>query len=98
MGKTFERVQRNLDSVLKRLSGASLKLKVRKCYLFKKEVLFLGCIITDEGIKTDGEKIKAVTQWPRPVNVTEVLSFLGFCSYCRKCISQFAIIARPLHI
>lgn len=65
MGKTFEGAQRNLDSVLKRQSGASLKLKVRKCDLFKKEVFFLVCIITDEGIKTYGEKIKAVTQWPR---------------------------------
>lgn len=84
MGKTFEGAQRNLDSVLKRLSGASLKLKVRKCDLFKKEVLFLGCIITDEGIKTYGEKIKAVTQWPRMLQKS-------------VCISQFVIIARPLH-
>ena len=33
----------------------------------------------------------------RPENVTEVRSFIGFCSYYRRFIKDFAGIAKPLH-
>ncbi|XP_075074805.1 uncharacterized protein LOC142162357 [Nicotiana tabacum] len=40
-------------------------------------VAFLGHIVSDKGIKVDGQKIEAVQNWPRPTTPTEVRSFLG---------------------
>ena len=97
IGKTFEEALDNLCTVFDRLKAAGLKLKSKKCQLFKREVLFLGYLITDKGITTDSEKVKAVQQWPEPINATEVRSFLGLCGYYRKFINKFAVIARPLH-
>lgn len=80
-GKSFEDMISNLESVLKRFAEAGVKLKPRKCQLFKREVTFLGHVITRHGIKTDPEKTECIKLWPTPTNVTEVRSFLGLCSY-----------------
>lgn len=43
----------------------------------------------------DPKKLEAVTSWPRPRAVTELRSFLGFFSYYRRFVGNFAQIARP---
>ena len=96
-GRTFESMLLNLDMVLGKLQEAGLKLKPRKCQLFKKEVEYLGHIVSSAGIRTDPKKIEAVQTWPVPKNVTELRAFVGLCSYYRRFIQGFADIAKPLH-
>ena len=97
-GKTFDEAVENLQQVLERLRNAGLQLKPKKCDLFAKSVSFLGHIISDEGVATAPEKVKAVHEWPVPVNQTEVRSFLGLCGYYRIFIKEYADIAKPLHV
>ena len=96
-GPTIEESLTRLEHVFERLREANLKLKPSKCVLFQKSVKFLGHIVSEEGIHTDPEKVKAVQDWPVPRNVKEVKSFLGLCSYYRKFVQGFADIARPMH-
>ena len=95
-GKNFEEAVENLKRVLDRLRDAGLKLKPKKCELFAKSVVFLGHIISDEGVSTDPEKIKAVHEWPVPINQTETRSFLGSCGYYRRFIKGYSETAEPL--
>jgi len=53
-------------------------------------------VVSREGIKTDPEKISAVRDWPIPRTKKQVRSFLGFCSYYRKFVKGFSLIAKPL--
>ena len=51
--------------------------KLSKCEFWFEKIAFLGHILSKEGIFVDLHKIEAVTQWPRPKNMTELRSFLG---------------------
>ena len=95
-GKTFEDMVNNLSLIFDRFISAGLKLKARKCTLFAKEVSFLGFHISEEGLKTDPNKTRCIEVWPVPVDVREVRSFLGLCSYYRRFVYKFSEIAKPL--
>lgn len=91
-----QHVQR-LEVVLDRLHREGLKVKLAKCSFFQREVSYLGHIISDRGVATDPAKVDAVAQWPRPSQVSELRSFLGFASYYRRFVEGFAKLAGPLH-
>lgn len=80
-----------------RLKEANLKLSPNKCQLCQKELLFLGHKVSEQGLSTDQNKIKAVEQWPTPRSTKEVRSFLRLTSYYRKFILHYADKAKPLH-
>ena len=86
-----------LDEILSRIRDSGLKLSAGKCKLFQMEVAFLGNLVSQAGIRTYPEKIKAVKEWPVPRNVHEVRSFLGTASYYRSFCKSFCDVARPLH-
>ena len=55
-------------------------------------------MVSKNGIETDKKKIEATTNWPIPLTVTDVRSFLGFTNYCRWFIPNYAHIVRPLNL
>ena len=75
--RTLEEHLEKLKQVFERLQIAGLKLKPSKCSVLQREVAFLGHVMTEEGIKTDPEKIRAVVEWPVPTCVRETLGSLG---------------------
>ena len=85
-----------LKAVFNKLRAAGLKLKPSKYDLFKKEIKYLGHVVSKEGVSTDPDKIKSVTEWLQPTTVTEVRSFLGYVSYYRRFIPNFSKVAKPL--
>ena len=97
MGRTFEEHLRNLAAVFDRLQEANLKLQPQKCIFAKKQVSFLGHIVSPAGIAADPEKTAKVANWPLPQTSREVQQFLGLASYYRRFIKDFAKITKPLH-
>ena len=85
-----------IQNIFHRLKQAKLKLKPKKCKLLQTKVKYLGHVVSKDGVETDPEKIEAVKEWPRPVCVKDVRSFIGFCSYYRRFIPNFASVAKPL--
>jgi len=58
--------------------------------------VFLGYVISKEGIKPDPKKIDAVLRFPKPKTVTGVRSFLGLTRYYRKYVRGYSRLASPL--
>ena len=97
IGRDFNDHLRNLESVLQRFQDNNLKLKPKKCSLFQREVIYLGKLISEEGIAINPQNIEAVKKWPPPNNKKEVQSFLGFANYHRDHLPNLALTACPLH-
>ena len=97
LGRTFKEHLDNLQEVFQRLRLAGLRLKPSKCAFFQRSVTYLGHVVSREGVSTDPEKVRKVASWPVPSSTKEIQSFLGFASYYRRFIKDFAAIANPLH-
>ncbi|KZR97353.1 Uncharacterized protein APZ42_007826, partial [Daphnia magna] len=85
-----------LEAVLQRILKAGLKLKLSKCSFLEQSLKVLGYIVSASGLSPDPAKVSAVQDFPIPRNVRELQSFLGLCSYYRKFVQGFAVLARPL--
>jgi len=94
--RTFDEHLVDLDTVFDRFRRANLKLKASKCKLFQTKCMFVGHVVSAEGIEVDPEKIACIVGWPFPRNITELRGFLGLCSYYRAFCQGFASIADPL--
>ena len=86
-----------LEEVLKRFGNANLKLKPRKCKLFRQSIVYLGYLIDSSGVRPNPEVVELIKNLPEPTNVTGVQMFLGKANYYRKFIPNLADIAHPLY-
>ena len=59
--------------------------------------MYLGHVVSKNGIQTDFKKVEVIQKWPIPTNVTEVHSSLGFTNYYCRFIVKYAQVARPLY-
>jgi len=55
----------------------------------------LGSCGYKEGIKVDPQKVKAITEWSRSTNITEIRSVPGLAGYYRRFVKDFSKIASP---
>ena len=88
---------RRVPKFFARLAETNLVLQPEKVHFLRKEVAFLGHIISERGVEPDPEKIKAVKNFPRPKGVRNVREFLGLTGYYRRYIKDYAKIAKPLY-
>jgi hypothetical protein len=94
--KSLEEHEDHLRIVLQILRDKKLYAKLKKCEFWLNQVVFLGHVVSKDGITVDPSKIEAVVSWDRPTNVSEVRSFLGLAGYYRRFVEGFSRIAAPL--
>ena len=85
-----------VDEVLARIQDAGLKFKPEKCRILQTEVVFLGHIVSKEGIKPDTSNVEKIVNWPIPQTAKQVKQLVATGSYYRRFVRDFAKIARPM--
>ena len=94
--KTWEEHLKHLDEVLSILDEHSLYAKMSKCEFGMKEILYLGHIISGEGVQVHMENIRAIRDWPTPKIITEMKIFLVLCTYYWSYVKGFSQFSAPL--
>ena len=95
-GKSFDEHMQRIEQVFQRIKSAGLKLKPEKCNMLQKEVIFLGNVVTDKGVKPSPINITKIVEWPRPKTAKQVRQFVAMGSYYRRYVKDFASIVRPM--
>ncbi|MCP4459317.1 MAG: RNA-directed DNA polymerase, partial [Cytophagales bacterium] len=95
--KSWEEHLQNLRALFDRLRQYDLKLKPKKCTFAASEVLYLGHVVSQEGIRPESKKLHAIQNFPVPKDVKAIRSFCGLAGYYRKFIANFGSIAAPLY-
>ena len=62
----------HLTQVLMTLRKEKHFANLKKCSFCILEVIFLGYVVTAQGIKVDEAKVEAIKSWPIPANASEV--------------------------
>ena len=94
--KTFEEHLRLVAKVLNTLAANGIKIKLSKCEFFRKEVVFLGHIIGQNGIRKEPAFLNSITNYPRPTTVEELRQFLGVINFRRRFVRDCSVLAKPL--
>ena len=85
-----------LDEVLERLEKHGVRLKREKCAFLQDEVEYLGHVVKGQGIQPTKEKVKALQEAPRPVNESELSSYLDLLRYYARFLPGISTVLQPL--
>jgi hypothetical protein len=97
---TMGTLQDHIDAVHDVLQVAEqhdLYIKPSKCTFHASSIDYLGVIIEKGMTHMDPIKIAGIKNWPTPIRVKDIHSFLGFCNFYQPFIRGFAHLAQPLN-
>ena len=88
--ETIEEHFIHLTKIFKILRNAGLKIKRSKCTFLKRQVAYLGHIVTGEGILSNPNKQASIKNYPVPKNVDQLRSCLRLAGYYRRFVKNYA--------
>ncbi|GFR01713.1 retrovirus-related Pol polyprotein from transposon 17.6 [Trichonephila clavata] len=92
-----EQHKQHLKHVFERLSQHRLKLNSSRCVLGKQVTKFLGCLIISEGVKPIPEKVQAISDFPKPQNISELRRFLAMLNLYHRFLPNAAQTQANVH-
>jgi hypothetical protein len=95
-GNTLEQLYKRIRFVLRRLINYGMIFNVRKFIIFVTKVLFLGFVISANGIAADPDKVAAIRDQPQPATIIEGRAFVNAAGYFRHLIEKYSNLAGPL--
>ena len=99
-GATDEEAARDHDQklagLLERCLDKGIKLNSEKLQLRRKEVSYMGHVLSTDGLRPDPEKGIAISEMPAPTDKQGVQRLLGMTNYLQKFAPQLSQITTPL--
>lgn len=86
----------HLDLVLDGLGKEKLYANLKKCTFSMDKLVFLGFVVSAQGIQVNEEKVRAIQEWPSPTSIGEVRTLHGLASFYRWFVKDFSTLVAPL--
>lgn len=97
-GTTEEEHDCALRALFKRAQDLNIRFNPSKFQYKVDEVKYMGHIMSAQGLKVDGDRVKAILEMPSPTNVTELKRFMGVLNYVSKFIPNLSSLSTPLRM
>ena len=88
----------HLCNVLDVLRKLQLRCNGAKAVLFATQVEFAGQVVGHGIRRPIPGRLRCLTDWERPENITEMTAFLGFCNYYSAYVHMYAEPAAPVMV
>ena len=88
--------EKELDKILYLLDKENLAIKLQKCEFARKQITWLGYLITPSGITTTKKKCESINKLETSKTLKQLRSFMGCIHYLIKFTPQLAEISEPL--
>ncbi|MBW0547042.1 hypothetical protein O181_086757 [Austropuccinia psidii MF-1] len=85
---------KRLARVLHKAAEVNMQISLKKCNFGFEQLKALGNVVSCLSLGIDKNKVAAVLLRQTPQNKKEMMSFLGFASYYRQHLKNFAILAK----
>ena len=86
-----------LREVLSRIAEHGIRLRQDKCSLRAKKVHYLGFVISELGLQTSEDKVRAIVNAPAPIDVATLQSFLGLVNFYNRFVPDISTVLHLLN-
>ncbi|XP_053684229.1 uncharacterized protein K02A2.6-like [Sabethes cyaneus] len=93
---TIEGLIATVYEVLDQLQKHKIKVRLNKSELLVQEIRYFGHVVSEKGLHSSDENVKAITEAPRPQNVSQLKSFLDVIIYYSKFLLSMPVELGPL--
>ena len=95
-GATQSEHDERMLEVLKRLNERDARVNHEKCEFNKREIQFLGHLVSADGIKPLPKNVDALLKMPEPTDVQTLQTVIGMAGFYTKFVHEFSSIVEPL--
>ena len=94
--KTLEEHMRLLRIVAERLARANLTISLKKSRFCRKQIKYLGYLLTERGIAIDSSRIAPILDYARPKSIKDVCRLLGLAGFYQRFMKDYSKITVPI--
>ncbi len=87
---------KNLDILMDRCRQIGLKLNADKTEVGQTEIPFFGHVLTENGLKIDPSKVRAIQEMPSPQSKSDLETILGMINYLQRFAPNLPEMTSPL--